>query len=502
MSQSGRATVAAIALTTSLVGCSAGSTSTQPSNQAPASTVTVALSAPPASLDFTTTSGAAIPQALMGNVYETLVTIDQDGNLRPGLASSWETDGKVTTFHLHQNVRFSNGEPFNAASAKFSIERVLSDAWTNGSKSKMELVSKVEALDEFTLRVTLKQRSNTWLWNMGTLVGAMMTPGGVDQLATNPVGTGPYVVDQWAVGTALALRARDDYWGDPPRNQRAVLRYISDPTTMTNAVRTGAVDAAVGLQAPELLDNLRNSNLKVQIGTTNGEVLLSMNNRRAPFNDLRVRRAVMYGVDRRAVIDTTWEGHGVDTGGAPVAPTDPWFKASERFPYDPQKARALMEEAGAVGTPITLSIPSLPYATQASELLYSQLKTIGFEPRIEINEFPAVWLSKVLKQHDYDMSLIAHVEARDVPSMFGNPGYYLGFDDPTVRDLLAQADAGDEQQYVPTMHKVIDRIVDQAAADTLYNLPSVIVSSANLTGLPVNAVGDGLQLSQVEKDEP
>ncbi|MBL3950344.1 ABC transporter substrate-binding protein, partial [Bacteroides thetaiotaomicron] len=86
--------------------------------------------------------------------------------------------------------------------------------------------------------------------------------------------------------------------------------------------------------------------------------------------------------------------------------------------------------------PITISVPSLPYAQVASEMIYSQLRDIGFEFSIESTEFPAVWLAKVLKGKDYDMSIVAHVEPRDIPTLFGNPDYYLGFDDEQVQQLL------------------------------------------------------------------
>ncbi|VEH06743.1 dipeptide ABC transporter substrate-binding protein [Corynebacterium kutscheri] len=131
----------AIMMTTALISsCSAGHTASQSSEFSatdPASLV-VGVSTAPASLDFTTTSGAAIGQALLGNIYETLVTTNQNGELVPGLAKSWHIseDGLRYTFFLNEGVRFSNNDPFNAESAKFSIDRVKSDAWTNGLKKR------------------------------------------------------------------------------------------------------------------------------------------------------------------------------------------------------------------------------------------------------------------------------------------------------------------------------------------------------------------------------
>lgn len=494
---------AALTLAATLAGCSAGSTAAGPSGLGTdASTIVAGSTSAPASLDFTTTSGAAIPQALMGNVYEGLVRITDSGEIEPLLATSWEVspDGKEYTFHLREGVSFSNGDPFNAEAAKFSIDRVNSDAWTNGLKAGMAKVTATKVIDEHTLKVTLAERSNTWLWSMGTLIGAMMSPGGVDKLATEPIGTGPFELEKWSVGTQISFKARADYWGEKAKSERAALRYFSDAISMTNAVRAGDIDVAVALQSPELLDSLqKDEKLAITVGTTNGEVLLSMNNQRAPFDDLRVRQAVLYGIDRQGIIDTTWDGYGVDTGGTPVPPTDPWYTGASPYNYDPQRARELMEEAGAVGTEITLDIPSLPYAQAASEILFSQLRDIGFKPRIVSDEFPAVWLNKVLKGKDYDMSVIAHVEARDIPALFGNPEYYLGFDDATVRDLLARADVAPAEEYPELMRQAVAQIMAQAGANTLYNLPNITVTQVGVTGISPNLVTDSLPLAQVSK---
>ncbi len=500
-------------LSLTLAGCTAGSTASSDAgvNVSDAEayqalgTVTLGLTAAPASLDFTTTSGAAIPRALMSNVYEGLVRIDQAGEIKPHLATSWEesSNGRQFIFHLREGVRFSNGDVFNAHTAKFSIDRVKSDAWSNGLKSAMSVVTKTTVLNEHTLKVELSQRSNSWLWNMGTLVGAMMSPTGVDHLATQPVGTGPYTVAKWAVGNSLTLTARPDYWGEQPKNNRVVLRYFSDAISLTNAVRSGTIDAAMDLQNPELLDSLSaDPTLQVTMGTTNAEVLLSMNNNRAPFDDPRVRKAVFYGIDRQAIIDTTWEGYGTDTGGNPVPPTDPWYDAHTDYDYDLPRAQTLLAEAGKQGTEITLSVPSLPYAQAASEILYSQLRDIGFKVRIESTEFPAVWLEKVFKGKNYDMSLVAHVEPRDIPTLFGNPDYYLGYDNPTTRELLATADAAPAAEYPARMAEAVSQIMADAGALTLFNMPMIVVSRTNITGIPRNFVSDGLTLAQVAKEQP
>jgi len=498
------ATALAVALATllALTGCTAGYTAREDTAHAPPGSITLALTAAPSNLDFTTTSGAAIPQALMGNVYQTLVAVDDHGKLTPQLARSWRVDATGTryTCELQQGVTFSNGDAFTADSVVFSLDRVRSAHWSNGLKAGMDVVKDVHADDEHTVTVTLKRPSQAWLYTMTTLVGAMFTPSGVGHLATQAIGTGPFAVGSWKSGQSLTLTRRDDYWGEPAAAPQVTLRYYADPLTATNALRGGSVDAVVGMQAPDLLPSFQQDHAyTVMEGTTTGEVVMSMNNKKAPFDDVRVRKAVMYAVNRQDVMDSAYAGYGTLIGAA-VPPTDPYYEdLTGAYPYDPDKARALLRQAGVAGSTVTFSVPNLPYATAAAQVVVSDLKKVGLTVRIQQQEFPAVWLDKVLTKHQYQLSVIAHVEPRDVLSLLA-PGYYLGVDDPRIQDLAAAADAGDTDTYVKDMKTLIRRaFVTDAVADTLFLLPNLTVARTGVTGLPQDSATTALDLSRVAR---
>jgi peptide/nickel transport system substrate-binding protein len=485
--------------TLALSACSAGSTATEPVD-ADTSSITVALTGEPTNLDFTTTAGAAIPQALMANVYEGLVQLDQEGEIQPLLAESWEiSDDRTTyTFKLQEGVTFSNGEAFTAEDVKFSLERVKSDAWASSLKAKMNVVDSVNVLSDTEVEVVLARPSNAWLFDMTSLVGAMFDPSGVDDLANVAIGTGPFSIEAWNRGESIDLAAREDYWGEAPQVETATLRYFADAIATTNALRSGDVDVVYNMQAPELLSSFEGDDaFQVLEGTSNGEIVLSMNNDVAPFDDVRVRKAVMHAIDRQAVIDTAWSGYGTMVGAA-VPPTDPYYEdLNDVYPYDPDAARALLAEAGMENLDITFTVPTRPYATAVSEIVVSQLAEVGINATIESAEFPAVWLDTVFTQQDYQMSVVLAVESRDFLAMFNNPDYYLGYDNSKIEGPAAEADAADEAGYVEGMQEVVRTVTDDAAADVLFLFPNIVVAKAEVDNVPANSVTEALDLTSI-----
>ncbi|HEY0687739.1 MAG TPA: ABC transporter substrate-binding protein, partial [Kribbella sp.] len=271
-----------------VAACSAGASSSPTASNGADQSLAIGLVAEPASLDFTTTDGAAIPQALLDNVYDGLVKQDENGKIVPDLAKSWTVspDRKTYTFALVDNAKFTNDKPFTAADAVFSINRVKSK-WTTSLKTAMDVVQEAKATSPTELKVTLSKPSNDWLFRMTTRIGAMFSQTGVDKLATDPVGTGPYKFGSWKRGDSIVLQRNDAYWGTKPFFNQVTLKYFKDPTALNNALLTGTINVIGTVQAPESLSQFT-SNSKYQVieGTTNGEVVLSFNNSKPVFKDL------------------------------------------------------------------------------------------------------------------------------------------------------------------------------------------------------------------------
>lgn len=488
--------VAVGGLLLSVAACGGGSTGGTPTTPK-AEALNVGFVAEPANLDFTATEGAAIPQALLVNVYEGLVKLDQDGKIQPLLAEKWEVspDRKTYTFTLRKGVTFTNGAPFTADDVVFSIDRVKSD-WKLKIKTQMDVVEKVEKKDDTTAVVTLAKPSNGWLYSMATRLGAMFSKTGVADLANTPVGTGPYQLGAWKRGDSLQLTQNAKYWGTKPKLSQVTLKYFKDATAMNNALLTGGIDVISSVQAPESLAQFADTNrFQTVEGTTNGEVVLSLNNSRPPFNDLKARQAVRHAIDHKALLDTAWAGRG-QLIGSMVPPTDPWYEdRTGDYPFDQAKAKELL---GGKTLDVKMRIPNLPYAVAAAQVVKSQLAAVGINAEIDPQEFPARWLDVVFKQGDYDLSIINHVEPRDL-GIFADKSYYFRYDNPEFGKLLAKADEGSEQEQGDNLKAAAKLLSDDAAADWLFLFPNLIVAKKGITGLPKNGIAEAFDFTGLAK---
>jgi peptide/nickel transport system substrate-binding protein len=492
-----RGTMLAVAVTVAtltLTACAGGTpTDTGPS-------LTVALQASPLNLDYTTSAGAAIPQALLYNVYESLVKLDDTGQIEDLLAVSHTvSDDRLTYgFTLQPDVTFSNGTPLTADSVKFSLDRLKTD-WTTASADLLSSISSVDVVSDTEVTITLGAPDNAFLYNLAGPAGTIFSPDAVSDLAGKAVGTGPYEVASYTTASSLELVANTDYWGGKPGLDTITINYFADTNAQSNALLSGDADAIVGLSSPQLLQQFEGDDrFTVTEGTTNGEVVLSMNNQRAPFNDVRVRQALRFAIDNQAVLDTVQQGYG-SLIGSMVPPTDPWYTdLTGTYAYDPDRARELLSEAGASDVAVSFAIPNQPPMVAAAQVVQSQLADVGITATITTLEFPAVWLDQVFSNADYDLSVVNHVEPRDIVQ-FSNPGYYFGYHNPAADALLATAIAGTDEQYVAGMAGYARLISDDAAAEFLYLLPQLNIAVDGVTGLTENSTSQSIDLTGVTR---
>lgn len=484
----GRLSVVIVAVTAALAMLLTGCSSTaSPTNSE--KTLTVGATLEPPSLDPTTNSSASIPQVLLYNTYQTLVRLDNVGRLQPLLAQRWDIspDLLTYTFHLDPAARFASGSPVTAEAAAESIQRIKDPATVSVWADQMQVVSSATAIDTRTLKVTLSRPSNNWLFNMASSAGIVFDPAHIATIATAPAGSGPYVLDSWTRGDSITLKVNKSYWGTLPRYDKVVFRYFSDPNAMNAAMLSGQLDIISNLQAPEALSQFSDtSKYSVIRGTTNAEVVLGMNHSVTPLKNLKVRQAIAAAIDHKALLQTVWNGEGTLIGSMSV-PTDPWYEDLTGVnPYDPAKAKKLLAEAGyASGLNLRLRVPATAYARKSAEFVASALKQVGVNVTIDELQF-GVWYSDVFTKGNYDLTIVAHVEARDV-FRFAEPKYYWHYDNPEFQKLVKQADASPAADEVPLMKQAVKLLATDVASDWLFALPNLVITREGITGVPQNA---------------
>ncbi|MBW3086458.1 HTH-type transcriptional regulator SgrR [Austwickia sp. TVS 96-490-7B] len=504
--RSRRAHTRAVALVTTgvtaavLAGCSAGADPEGTSNGDGAG-LTVGMALAPPTLDLGATDAASVPQALLTNVYEGLVRVDQNGRITGSLAKAWQVspDRSTYTFELVDNAKFSNGAVFTPEDVKFSVERAK-NRWTNAAAATMRNVKDVKILSGKTVQIVLEKPSNDWLYRMAaTRAGAMFSRTGVTDLAKKPVGTGPYTVSKWVPGQSLTLNRNPDYWGQRPHYERVTFKYMTDTSALTNAMLSGGINILSVVQPDALPRFSDTGRFRTIEGTTNGEVVLSFNNAKGAFADKAVRQAARAAIDHRSLLDKCWGGKGTLIGSM-VPPTDPWYEdLTGVAPYDPDKAKSLLADAKKPHPAIRLRIPNAPYAVSCGPVVKSQLEQVGFTVTMDTMEFPT-WLTKVFQNSDYDASIVAHVEPRDIGTVFGNSDYYLHYQNSAVTDDLTAADTGDETTQITKMKEAAKIISEDAAADWLFLMPNLMVTDTSVAGLAKNQLTESFDLTALSRD--
>lgn len=498
------AVIAALAL--ALGACASGTpaetepiVATTPPPASAVQDVVLGLQLEPPTLDLTSSPAAAIPQVLLYNVYETLVKLESDGSITPLLAESWvvSDDGTEWTFSLREGLTFHNGESFTADDVVFSLTNVLEKDPAHPFATTLAPISSVEAIDDATVRITLDRFSANFLFFLTQGQGVILTESAVAEIAGSAVGTGPFVFEEWAQGDSIVLRRNARYWGDVAFVETVTYRYINDPNALNNALLAGDIDIIAGVSAPELLEAFEaDDRFEVLVGQTNGEVTMALNGSRPPLDDVRVRRAISHAIDRREIVDLAYFGYGelIGTGATPL---DPYYvDLTDTYPHDPAAAEGLLADAGYDGAPLRMLLPPVSYARRGGEIVAAQLEAIGVPVEIENVEW-GVWLEDVFTNRDYDLSIVAHVEPRDL-GQYGNPDYYWAYDEPEVAALLAEADAtpDDDARYA-LLGQVQERITEDAANAWLFLLPALSVTKTGVSGYDPNQPGLGLDLSEL-----
>ncbi|WP_293576057.1 ABC transporter substrate-binding protein [Phaeobacter sp.] len=463
-------------------------------------TLTVALQLEPPHLDPTSAAAGAIDQVLYANVFEGLTRFTSDGSVVPGLAQSWQIseDGLTYTFTLQDGVTFHDGTTMDAEDVKFSLDRARAEDSTNAQKALFADIASVDVVDPLTVTLTLAQPNGNLLFNLAWGDAVIVAPESIDTIKTAPIGTGAFTFTNWVQGDRIDLTRNPDYWGAAPALSGATFKFISDPTAAFAAMMAEDIDAFSGFPAPENLPQFEaDPRFQVLVGSTEGETILSINNKQAPFDNPKVRAAVAHAIDRQAIIDGAMFGYGTPIGSH-FAPHNPaYVDLTGTSAHDPDKARALLAEAGLPdGFATTLHLPPPSYARRGGEIIAAQLAEVGITAEI-INVEWAQWLETVFRGKTFGLSIVSHTEPMDI-GIYARPDYYFQYDNPAFQDLMAELTrTTDPQARTRMMQQAQEMIAADHVNGFLFQLAALSVARADLQGLWANSPTQATDLTAV-----
>ena len=458
---------------------------------APKTALVLGMPVEPTGLDPTIAAPVAIREVTWANLFEGLVKLDRDGKVVPLLAKSWTVspDGLTYTFSLQTGVKFHDGAPMTAADVKFSFDRARAPNSTNAQKQIFAPIDTIDTPDPATAVIKLKQPSGNFLYFLAWGDASVMSPATAEANRSTPIGTGPFRFKSWARGDRVELVRNPDYWGQKPALESVTFRFITDPQAQVAALKAGDVDAFPAIGAPELFADLKKDpRFTAVAGSTEGEIVAGMNNAKKPFDDKRVRQALMHAIDRKALVDGAYSGFGRPIGSH-FSPNHPAFvDQTGVVPYDTAKAKDLLKQAGyGNGLSITIKTPQMAYASRSAELVSAMLSEVGVDLKIIPTEFPAKWIEEVFRAKDYDMTIVAHTEPLDI-DIYGRDNYYFNYKNDAFRALIAEiAKTPDEAARFDKYRQAEKILAEDVPALFLFQLPKLGVWNAKLKGLWENS---------------
>ena len=442
---------------------------------------------PPSGLDPTAGTSAAIDRVVYSNIYEGLVKTNSKGEFVPGLATKWEVspDGKVYTFFLRKGVKFHNGESFNAQVARWNLERAKAEDTKNIHPEYFRGIVKIETPDDDTLVATLADADALFIAHMAEGDAVMLPMKGYENANTTPIGTGPFKFVQWVRGDRVEMVRFDGYWN--PELQyldKVTFKFIGDASAQIAALKAGDIDVLGWISAPESAAELaKDERFKVYAGATTGEVIMSTNNKAKPFDNKKVRQAMAYAIDRQTVVDLVMFGYGTPIGSH-WSPATPYYRdLTQKFAYNPEKAKALLAEAGYPdGFEAKIQLPSIySYSRRAGEVIADMLGQVGIKLKIEIVDW-GFWIDRIFKQKEFQLTMIGHVEAWDI-GIYAKPDYYFQYDSQEFRDAYAKAlKAPNEEEKTKWFGRCQEIIAEDAVNGFLFSAPNLPAMKANVMG--------------------
>ncbi len=439
----------------------------------------VAVSGNPDTLDPHETSGTLTFQVTR-SLYDTLLEPNREGVIVPALAESYEVsdDGLQWRFHLREGVVFHDGTALSSADVIASLERLLDPDFASPKADEFRVIENLAAPDVSTVVVTLREPYAPFAASLASGWAAILPAQRIadnHNFSTRPIGTGPFKFVEWVSDSHLSMTRNKDYWM-PGRPAVDELRFniITELPVQEQGLLTERLDVIDMVGETNLSRIQEASGVDVLTELSSLVMVLSINNSREPFNDPLVRRAATHAINKQAVLDIAY------AGGHPITTFmdygDPFYAGPEEpYPYDPARARELLDEAGYNGefTPVIAAPQNYEPHVKAAEMYQEMLGDVGIVVELQLVEW-STWLSDVFFGGDYDLTVIGHTGKLDPDARFAEyvgEGNYVSYENPDVQALMAEGRRVAEQEVRQRIYAEVQEILAR-------DVPGVFIGSS------------------------
>lgn len=434
-------------------------------------------------------------------IYSRLVEADENMQIHPGLAESWQQlDDRTMQFKLRKGIKFHNGDDFTAEDVKFSFERMM-----NSPRIAFVLppIERIDVVDDYTVNIVTKTPFGPLLAHLSHpalgMVSKKLLTENPEALKEKPIGTGSYKFKEWIYGDKLVLEKNEDFYDKNERGLKYIIfKNVVEASNRAIGLETGEIDIATPISSVDE-ENIKN-NPKLQLLTkpSISYTYIGMNMTKAPLNDIRVRKAINYAIDKQAIIDVILNGNG-KIATSPIAPGVFGFTdKTKNYEYNVEKAKELMKEAGYEnGFTTSILVFSGEANTQTAEIVQAYLKEIGIDLKIEIVEVSAYWdmtergvhnlflgsWGVVTGDADYGLYAMYHSSAK------GGAGNRDFYENEKVDELLDKAKTEIDPETRKKLYEEAQILIANDAPDVmLYNRNLTVGAQKYIKGLGIHPV--------------
>lgn len=470
--------------------------------------VTVALDNPPTNFDPRIGTDAS-SERLFQLMFSSLVKKDEQSMVVPDLAERWEIPDPTTyVFYLRDGVTFHDGRRLTARDVVFTFQSILDGSVRTAKAGTYRVIERVEALDHRTIRFKLKERFAPFLWNL-SLGGIGVVPeGSAAEFGRNPIGSGPFAFVHYIPDGEILLRANPNFYGTQPRVASLRFKIIPEAVVRALELQKGTVDVALNVLPPDMVEVLR-KHPKLRVMQSEGTVYqyVAFNLRDNIFRDVRVRKAIAHAIDRESLVHHLWRSQA--RLAESVIPPNNWAYQADliHYKFDPERARALLKEAGQPGLSFTFRTSTDETQRLFASVLQQQLLDVGIRMEIRSNEF-ATFYADILRgnfqayslrwiggNNDPDIfNLIFH--SKMTPPNGANRGFYSNTEVDRLIELARQeVDLDKRRAYYGSIQRIVSEEVPYVS---LWYLDNVCVFNGRIEGMKLYPAGEYDFLTELE----